>query len=122
MTNPTKAWGVTLSFAPPGPIHSGILLAPDATSATALSMHLLMMQQPTTEPLMAVVCQEIPAETLRNLLRAVEGKLPAGGNAEIVSLATHRREDDAGYVMGHNDVMRRGVDYGEEFGPPWPAA
>lgn len=92
MTDALKAWSVTLSFAAPGPLHANMLLAPDAASVAATAMHVFMMHTPTTEPLQAVIAAEIPAETLRHMLRAVEGKLPASGNAQVVSLVPKTNE------------------------------
>lgn len=126
MTDALKAWSVTLSFAAPGPLRANMLLAPDAASAGAMAMHVFMMNTPTAEPLQAVIAAEIPAETLRHMLRAVEGKLPASGNAQVVSLVPAAPQqalapDDVRLGPHRRLTEDRVCVYGEQFGPPMPS-
>ena len=84
--NTLKAYIVALSFEPPGPLHVHTWIAPDAPSAVALATVHFMRHAPPTENLMACLTIEMPADQLRHQLRAVEGKLPDSGNAQVVSL------------------------------------
>lgn len=85
-----KAHIVVLSFEPPGPVHVNTWLAPDAASAAALATVHFMRTSGTEANLMACLTVEMPAEQLRHLLRAVEGKLPDSGNAEVLSLVSNK--------------------------------
>ncbi len=86
MTHPMRAWSVTLSFVPPGPLHSAMLLAPEREGAVALAVLHLMQKTPTDAQLHAVLVDELPVEMLRHMLRAVEGRLPDSGTAEVMRL------------------------------------
>jgi hypothetical protein len=83
---------VTLVFEPPGPLHSSMLLAVDMNAAVALAT-LAAVQQGADTPLHGVAAFPVPVETLRSMLREVEGR-EAG---EVVSLvpkndnATHMK-------------------------------
>jgi hypothetical protein len=93
MTEPSlHAYVVVLSFELPGPLHVNSILAPDAASASALAMLMLMRNAPTDAPLLGCLCVEQPVEQLRHLLRAVETGKPQG---EVVSLVPKLREEDA---------------------------
>jgi hypothetical protein len=147
---PLKAWIVTLNFGEGGPLHTNIWLAPDAPNAVALCTWDFMTKVRPETPLLCCMAGEIGADQLRHLLRTVEGKLPAGGNAEIVSLvprdlAAENEENvaraamqrpldaaDASTFIGPNvdrlwaqslrDTLQsqRGNLYPEPFGPPMP--
>lgn len=87
MTGPAaRAWSVTLSFAPPGPLHATLILAPDRDSAVALAVMALMSATPTDADLHAVIASEVPADTLRRMLRAVEGRMLDGVGGELLRL------------------------------------
>jgi hypothetical protein len=79
------AYIVTLSFEG-GPLHTNTVLAQNQVIATCLTTTGLMQRTPVTTPLIGCFCVELGADYLRHLLRAVEGKLPAGGTADVVSL------------------------------------
>ena len=144
--NTLKAYIVALSFEPPGPLHVNTWIAPDAPSAVALATVHFMRHAPPTENLMACLTIEMPADQLRHLLRAVEGKLPDSGNAQVVSLVPMAREEqmekqpldaaDASTFIGHNvdrlwdsqpkywghrgNLSGSVYVYDEPFGPPPP--
>src|SRR5688572_2561285 len=101
MTSPTlHAYVVTLSFGEGGPLHTNIWIAQHVATATALATVAVMQSTPTDKPLLGVIAMEIPAEQLRHLLRAVEGKLPEGGNAEVLSLVPKLDAADASTFRG----------------------
>jgi hypothetical protein len=82
------AYAVTLNFGEGGPLTTAVLLTPDAASASALAMLNMLRQapKPITEDLLSVLAVELQPEFLRHLLRAVEGRLPASGTADVLSL------------------------------------
>lgn len=87
MTGPTpRAWSVTLSFTPPGPLHTTLIIAPDRDAALVAATLMLTQDMPAETSLCGVIASEVPAETLRQMLRAVEGRLPESGSAEVMRL------------------------------------
>ena len=90
-----KAYIVVLSFEAPGPVvNVSTWTAPDAHTASALAMRQLMLGESATDAnLVACVAPEMPAEMLRHYLRAAEGKLPDGGNAEVLHLVPPNGEE-----------------------------
>lgn len=87
MTEPSpRAWMVTLSFAPPGPLHTTLIIAPDRDAALVAATLMLTQDMPAETSLCGVIVAEVPAETLRQMLRAVEGRLPEGGTANVMRL------------------------------------
>lgn len=93
----TTAFCVTLVFAPPGPLHSSMLLAPDRETAVALAT-MAAAEVAGEYQLAGVACFPVPEETLRRMLRAVEGR----GPGEVVSLVTpeqRARDQRAGEML-----------------------
>ena len=80
------AYVVTLNFGENAPLTTSIWVAQDQANAVALCTWNFLHAHPVATPLICCIVSEISAERLRHLLRAVEGKLPAGGTADIVSL------------------------------------
>ena len=74
MSDQLKIYNVVLSFAVPGPLYSSLVATPDRESAAAMAMRQMLKETPTDEPLQAVMAQEVSVETLRAMLRLVEGK------------------------------------------------
>jgi hypothetical protein len=87
------AYVVTLSFNEGGPLHTHVVVAPNVVNATALATVALMQQTPITAPLLSCLAFELEADHLRHLLRAVEGKLPASGTADVLSLVPNKTEN-----------------------------
>ncbi len=116
MTAPAlHAYVVTLCFAGAeqnGPVHTSVILAPDQTAAAALVMHTLMREQPTELPLTCCIATQIEAAYLRHLLRAVEGKLPENGTAEVLSLVQKPApaEDDPRKFLSGGILIRAALD------------
>jgi hypothetical protein len=81
-----KPYMVTLSFAEGGPLFLNALLAPTPEAATAMLATIVMREHTVTQPLMGCMAMELTPEFLRAALRAVEGKLPPDGNAQVISL------------------------------------
>ncbi len=83
-----KAYIVVLSFEAPGPVvNVSTWLAIDAHTASAMAMHQYTHGENATDAnFVACVAPEMPAEMLRHYLRAVEGKLPDSGSAEVLHL------------------------------------
>ena len=107
-----KAYIVVLAFEVPGPTNVSTWLAPDAHSASALAMHQCMSGENATDAnLVACVVTEMPADMLRHYLRAIEGKLPDSGNAEVLHLvpATQFDATDASTFTGRSvdDLWRK---------------
>jgi hypothetical protein len=65
------AYVVTLIFGEGGPLHTHVVVAPNAVNATALATVALMQQTPVTTPLLSCLSFELEADHLRHLLRAV---------------------------------------------------
>lgn len=125
-----RAYIVVLSFEPPGPVHVNTWLALDPACASALATLHFMRTAPTEANLMACIALEMPADQLRHLLRAVEGRLPDSGNAEIVSLVPRETEADVAESLRKHmglDAADASTFTGanvnrmwEQFGPPMP--
>ncbi len=128
------AYVVTLSFGEGGPLHTSSWVAPDAVSATALATLSLMRQAPTEAPLSACLAIEMAPDYLRQALRAIEGKLPESGTADVLSLvhdAAAAGKAAASEVIGRfnersgcrDPIRPQGEVAGgsEPFGPPWPS-
>ena len=81
-----KPYVVTLSFADGGPLFLNAVLAPSAEAATALFAIMTMQQHNLQQPLMGCAAMELTPEFLQASLRAVEGKLPPNGEAQVLSL------------------------------------
>ena len=88
-----KAYIVVLSFEAPPSVNVSTWVAPDAHSASALAMRQLMLGENATDSNFMCVTVEMPADMLRYYLRAVEGKLPDSGNAEVLHLVPSSQYD-----------------------------
>ena len=81
-----KPYIVVLSFGEGGPLYANALLAPNAESAMAMFSVMTMREFSPPQLLVGCMTVELQPDFLRAALRAVEGKLPPGGEAQIVSL------------------------------------
>lgn len=79
------AYAVSLNFAG-GPLILNMTLAesPEAAVATVTAQAIQQLQ--IKEPLQGVAIVPIPADWLDFAVRAVKGKLPEGGNAQVLQL------------------------------------
>jgi len=81
-----KPYIVVLSFGEGGPLYANALLAPNAESAMAMFSVMTMREFSPPQLLMGCMTVELQPDFLRAALRAVEGKLPPGGEAQVLSL------------------------------------
>ena len=81
-----KPYVVTLSFGQGGPLFVNALLAPTPEAATGMLAVIVMREHVPPQPLIGCMAMELTPDFLRLALRAVEGKLPPGGQAEVLSL------------------------------------
>ena len=89
-----KAWTVTLSFGPGGPLVSSNMVAPDDKSAVAMATLGLCRQLLPEQELMGVGCQEITVEWLRWALQTIEAGEPH--RAIVVSLVSDNLQPAGG--------------------------
>ena len=112
MTDQLKIYNVVLSFAVPGPLYSSLVATPDCESAAAMAMRQMLKETPTDEPLQAVMAQEVSVETLRAMLRLVEGK-PR-------SLSLVKNEPGAGIFGQRAAELLRSPSKEVYTDPTWP--
>ena len=80
-----RPYMVSLSFLN-GPLFVNALMAPSPEAATAMFSVIVMRQYEVPQELTGCAATELTVEFLRAALRAAEGKLPPGGEAQVLSL------------------------------------
>src|SRR5260221_8123116 len=84
---PLHLYAVALVFGErSGLLSCNTVLAPNPESAAALWMKETLRITPTDETLAAVQVTPVAPEFLRTALRAIKGRLPPGGEAQVLSL------------------------------------
>jgi hypothetical protein len=80
-----RPYMVSLAFLS-GPLFINAIMAPSPESATAMFSVMIMREYAVPQPLTGCAATELTVEFLRAALRAAEGKLPPGGEAQVLSL------------------------------------
>lgn len=79
-------YAVALTFADGGPMFVSAVIAPTSEAASAIFTTLVMQANTIPQPLSGCAVTPLNPDFLRAALRAVEGKLPPDGEAQVLSL------------------------------------